>query len=157
MATKKSSAVKKPAAKKEAKSKPKPKASKKSVVMPLRSEEHTHAAMGDNSDVNQPLLDIVEEHELLEEQKRQIGKQQRELKAKAKTEHNIASKVFTAVINLRKLAPDARVQFEHGVAEMNAAIGYQFSLDLLGHVESEEDADAAAQMAADAADDADDE
>ena len=155
MATKKSSAAKKPAAKKEAKSKPK--ASKKSVVMPLRSEEQKHATMGDNSEINQPLLDIVEEHELLEEQKRQIGKQQRELKAKAKTEHNIAAKVFTAVINLRKLAPDARVQFEHGVAEMNAAIGYQFSLDLLGHVESEEDADEAARLAAEAADGADDE
>lgn len=128
------------------KAKAKPAKAKKSRVVPLRQSAERVARAGDNSEINQPLVDIFDEDDHLEEQQKMIGKQRRELRAKAKEEHGISSDVYQHQKKLRRMEAARRVQFEHGCVELNEQLGYQFTLDMVGDG-SDDNANAAADEA----------
>jgi len=85
---------------------------------------------GHNSGVNAPLVGIFDEFMDLEEKKKELAKAQRDLHARAKTEFDVQSAVFSHEIRLRKLDRDVRIQFESGHYDLKDMLGYQASLDL---------------------------
>lgn len=80
---------------------------------------------------NPAFIKIMEEHELYDENKKQLSKAQRDLRAKAKEEMGVSSKVFMLQVAMRKLDPDVRKQVEQGIMDTNVMLGYQFALALV--------------------------
>lgn len=119
----------------------KPRASSKKggEKKPKKEPKEHKPQMGHNSGahVNKPLVKIFEKYESLENNKKEINKAQRDLKAAAKSEHNVQTKNFTAEIALRKLDQDVRVQFEQGQKDLQSQLGYQFALGLTEGEEGE--------------------
>ena len=94
---------------------------------PKRAKKKAKANIGHNSNsgVNKPLIKIFEQYESLAKNAKEIGKAQRDLKAKAKEEHGVQTKNFTAEIALRKLDSDVRTQFEQGQKDLQDRLGYK--------------------------------
>lgn len=120
----------------------KPRASSKKggEKKPKKEPKEHKPQIGHNSgaQVNKPLVKIFEKYEALENNKKEINKAQRDLKAAAKSEHNVQTKNFTAEVALRKLDQDVRVQFEQGQKDLQSQLGYQFALGLAEDEEGEE-------------------
>lgn len=86
---------------------------------------------GHNSgQINDALVQIFTDYEALEANKKEISKAQRDLRARAKSEFNVQTNVFSDQIRKRKMDADVRAQFEHGVKDLEDMIGYQMSFDL---------------------------
>lgn len=98
------------------------------------------AAEGHNAKgaINEPLKQLFTDFEALEEQKKQISTAQSQIKARAKTEHNIPKTVFSAEIRLRKMDADVRAHFENNLKDLQNAIGYQMALDLAANSNEEQ-------------------
>lgn len=97
------------------------------------------------------LQQIFTDYAHLEENKKQLSKAQRDLRAKAKQEFNIASSVFAHEVRLQKMDSDVRIQFEEGHAGLKEQLGIQFTLGILGDDEDgeqENDPEAAASKLA---------
>lgn len=85
-----------------------------------------------NSDgVNAPLKEIFEKYMKLEADMKKLNQAKRELRAKAKEEHEILSSVFMYEIAMLKKDPEQRVQFESGVKDLKSQLGYQMAMDLV--------------------------
>jgi hypothetical protein len=96
----------------------------KAVVTPIKTIGHNSA------EVVGGLVAAVDEMLAINEQKKALGKAERDIRNKVKSEYGVLSSVFAHEMRLRKLANDARVQFESGHADLKIALGYQHSLDL---------------------------
>jgi uncharacterized protein (UPF0335 family) len=79
---------------------------------------------------NEALVEMFEEHEALNENKKELSKAQRELRSKAKEQFGVSSAVFNHLIKLRKMDTSVRVDFENSVEDTKVMLGYQASLDL---------------------------
>lgn len=88
------------------------------------------AAAGDNSGAHPGLQKIVDEILFHDEKKKEHGKCQRDLRNQAKSEYGVQAGVLAHELRLRKLASDARVQFESGHHDLKQMLGYQIALDL---------------------------
>ncbi len=108
--------------------KPSKKANKKN---PKVTKLKPAAGNGHNGAVNKPLQKLFASYSDMEKDKKQISKAQRDLRAKAKEEHNVDKEVFMHEIKMQKKAPDARVMFEQGHADLKNSLGYQHVLPLL--------------------------
>jgi hypothetical protein len=99
---------------------------------PELAVDNAPATEGHNSTglINEPLLQIFTDWEALELQKKEITKAQNQLKAKAKTEHNIPKMNFAQEIRLRKMDSEVRAHFEATQKDLQVAIGYQMALDI---------------------------
>jgi uncharacterized protein (UPF0335 family) len=87
--------------------------------------------IGHNSgQFNAPLAKLFTDYERLEANKKEIGKAQRDIRAKAKEEFGIQIKNFSQEIAMRKLDPDVRIQFEQGVQDLKGMLGYQFAFNI---------------------------
>lgn len=90
------------------------------------------ATVGHNSDevVIPEVVDKVGEYLASWERQRIEAKLQRDIKAELKQKYGISSAVFSHEIRLRKMASDARIQFESNHHDLKLALGYQAELDL---------------------------
>ena len=130
--------------------KSKPKAEKKKSSR-AKSAKPKHGAIGHNGKVNEALVEILDTYMSMEEDKKQIGKSQRDLRAKAKTEHGVESAVFNHEIKLRKMDSDRRAMFEQGHSDLKDMTGYQMALQLSDNSGDDDDARDPEEAAADAA------
>lgn len=98
------------------------------------SETLNAAGIGHNATgkTNVALVALFDEYTVLEENARAVSKAKRELRARAKDEHNITAAVFNHEAKMRRMELDARVMFENGCADIKHQLGYQFALDLHG-------------------------
>ena len=96
----------------------------KAEITPIKSIGHN------SGEVIPGLVAAVDEMLAIQEQKKALGKAERDIRNKVKSEYGVLSSVFAHEMRLRKLATDARVQFESGHADLKTALGYQHSLDL---------------------------
>lgn len=110
-------------------SEPKTKTTKEKKVELVGNSLKPRAA-GHNSQINTALVEIFEEHEDLDSKIKELQAAKRQLRNKAKTEHDIQLKAFNHEISLRKLDRDVRIQFESNHHDLKIATGYQASLDL---------------------------
>lgn len=85
---------------------------------------------GSNSGAHPGLQKIVDEIMFHDEKKKEHAKCQRDLRNQAKTEYDVQAGVLAHEIKLRKMANDARVQFESGHSDLKGMLGYQAALDL---------------------------
>jgi cobalamin biosynthesis protein CobT len=128
---------------KKEKSKPKTKAatkttkttkakSKKPETKQRKSNPPKAPGVGHNSggQINKPLKKIFEQYLQIDANKKEMGKTQRSLRAKAKEEHGIQLDVFSHEIRLMKMDQARRVQFETGSHDLKEMLGYQFALPL---------------------------
>jgi hypothetical protein len=105
----------------------KPKKAKKEKVDKVTSIK----TIGHNSgEVVEGLVAAVDEMLSIAEQKKALGKAERDIRNMVKDQYGVLSSVFAHEIRLRKLAKDARVQFESGHADLKIALGYQYEMDL---------------------------
>ena len=103
-----------------------------SKVTPLRASKEA-AGVGHNAGkVNEALVAIFTDYRKLDEDAKAISKAKRDLRAKAKEEHNVAAANFNHEIKLQKLENDQRVMFEAGAKDLKDMLGIQLSLELLG-------------------------
>ena len=99
--------------------------------------------------VNEALQEIFSDYRKMDEDKKAISKAQRDLRAKAKDEHNVSSANFNHEVKLQKLDSDVRVMFETGAHDLKQMLGIQLSLDLASdHDGDDEDDDADPDAAA---------
>lgn len=136
-----------------AKTKKSPKKSgSRGKVERLRPANSRIASIGDNGRINKALVKIFEQDDKMDEDKKQINKAQRDLRAKAKEEHGIDKAVYMHEKKLRKMDNDRRIMFETGCADLKDALGYQFSLTLADPSEQDDsearDPEEAAEAAA---------
>ena len=123
---------------KKAAKKPSKKASKKSKVERLPKSEA--AGIGHNKgQINKDVEKQINSYMRMEEDKKQISKAQRDIKANLKEKHGILSSVLSHEIRMRKMEAAARVQFEQGHADLKDMLGYQFTLPIMEG--EDEDAD----------------
>lgn len=109
-------------AKPKAKKSAKPKSAKKDKVTRLPGVGHN------GGKVNKPLVKMFDDYAKMDEDKKQISKAQRDIRARAKEEHGVNKDVFGHEVKLRKMASDARVMFEQGHADLKESLGYQHVL-----------------------------
>lgn len=103
------------------------------VSKPKKAKEKKKAApklvaagIGHNSGQVVPeLVKIVDEILASAERQKQEGRNQRDLRNRAKSEFGILSTVLAHEIGLRKKDPDVRAQFESGHRDLKSALGYQ--------------------------------
>lgn len=100
-----------------------PEKAKKTVPTTLQSL----VALGKNP----AFIELMEKHELIDENKKQCTKAQGDIRARAKEEMCVSSKVFMLQVAMRKLDPDVRKQVEQGIMDTNVMLGYQFALALV--------------------------
>lgn len=113
--------MKKVSKKKAVKAKPGPK-----VV----SENPNH--IGHNSGQVVPgLVKIVKELIHLGDQKKSIGKAERDLRNRAKSEFGVLSGPLAHEMRLRKMDQDVREQFESAHNDLKMALGYQTEMEFL--------------------------
>ena len=96
-------------------------------VKKARSIGHNSGATGA---VNEALQEIFLDYRKLDEDAKVIAKAKRDLRAKAKEEHNVAAANFNHEIRLQKLEDDQRVMFEAGARDLKDMLGIQLSLNL---------------------------
>lgn len=94
------------------------------------------ATIGHNSNGQKipGLIKVVDELLHIGEQKKAMGKAERDLRNKAKTEFGILSGPLAHELRLRKMDGDVRVQFESNHSDLKVALGYQPELDFAGGV-----------------------
>lgn len=115
----------------------------------INEAEDDTAGEGHNSgQVNEALQDIFADYLKLEEDSKAINKAKRDLRAKAKSEHGVASSVFNHEIKLQKMESDTRIMFETGYADLKSMLGIQLSLSLNEDDENAPDPLEAAEKAA---------
>lgn len=103
--------------------KPGPKLAKDTIV----------PGVGHNSGQKIPgVIKLVDELLHIGEQKKSLGKAERDLRNKAKSEFGIMSGPLAHEMRLRKMDDDVRVQFESNHSDLKVALGYQPELDFAG-------------------------
>lgn len=124
-------------------SKPKAKkpAGKKKSSKVTNLKPRDGAGIGHNGQINKPLAQIFANYASMDEDKKQISKAQRDLRAKAKEEHGIDKGVFAHEVRMMKMDKDKRVMFEQGHADLKNMLGYQFALKLNAEDSEEGDDD----------------
>lgn len=116
-------------AKSKSKTKPKSKAKAKGKAAKVQKLK---AGIGHNSgQINEPLKKLFKDYLKGDDDKKAIGKWQRDLKAKAKEEHGCDKEVFSHEVKLMKMDSARRKDFEQGHAKLKDSLGYQHVLDLL--------------------------
>lgn len=86
--------------------------------------------IGHNSGQKIPaLIKLVDELLDIGDKKKSLGKAERDLRNKAKTEFGILPGPLAHELRLRKMDEDVRVQFESNHGDLKTALGYQPSLD----------------------------
>lgn len=89
------------------------------------------SAIGHNSGTMHPeLVTMMEQDLLMDENKKAISKDQREIRNNAKDKFGILASAWNYEKKLRKLATDARIQHESNHHDLKVNLGYQASLDL---------------------------
>lgn len=87
-------------------------------------------SIGHNSgQVIPELVKLVGELLAIGEQKKALGKAERDLRNKAKVEFGVLSGPLAHEMRLRKMDGDVRVQFESSHADLKRSLGYQPELD----------------------------
>lgn len=76
------------------------------------------------------LVALMDEDLALEEQKKAIGKAQRDIRNKVKTEYGVQLWNWNYEKQQRKVAKDVRIQRESGQVDLKVMLGYQLDLDL---------------------------
>jgi uncharacterized protein (UPF0335 family) len=112
--------------------KAKSKSKAKKTASKTKKEKSAHL-IGHNSggNINKPLMDKIDQLIKLDDDKKQIGKHQRDIKASIKDEFGFDKEVVSHEIKMRKLDSGRRAQFEQNHADLKDAIGYQMALALL--------------------------
>lgn len=112
----------------------KKKEGKKLIANKLGAAPAAPAAAGHNSgdtgEVVQGIVDVIDEILKLDEQKKHIGKAQRDLRNRAKTEFGVMAGPLAHELRLRKMDRDVRIQFESGHHDLKVMSGFQFAMDL---------------------------
>jgi len=117
----------------------KAKGKKTAKVVDIKGD--AHGKPGHNSGkINAALQEIFKDYSALDEDAKAIAKAKRDLRAKAKDEHNVSAANFNHEVKLQKLEHDQRVMFEHGARDLKTMLGIQLALDLDGE-EDELDTD----------------
>jgi len=91
-----------------------------------------------NGEVIPGLVKIVDELLHLNAQKAQIGKAERDLRNRAKSEFGILSGPLAHEMRLRKMDTDVREQFESAHRDLKVALGYQTEMEFLRKSEEEQ-------------------
>jgi|GEM_PF-4427250 len=98
----------------------------KLVVADLKGIGHNS-----NGEVIPGLVKIVDEILHLDAQKAAIGKAQRDLRNRAKSEFGVLSGPLAYELRLRKMDTDVREQFESAHKDLKVALGYQTEMEFL--------------------------
>ena len=106
----------------------------KLVVADLKGIGHN----SNNGEVIPGLVKIVDELLHLNAQKAQIGKAERDLRNRAKSEFGILSGPLAHEMRLRKMDTDVREQFESAHRDLKIALGYQTEMEFLRKSEEEQ-------------------
>jgi len=81
-------------------------------------------------ELNIALKHIYDEHMKLDEEIREINAQKRDIRARAREEHHISSKVFMDVVKRLKMDTDVRTQYELDLQDCLEQIGFSVSYGL---------------------------
>lgn len=118
---------KKPKTKKAAKAKKEKKTPKPKLV----ANTAAPGRLGHNSGEPIPaLVDLIDESLRIDDEKKALGKADRDIRNTAKTQFGILAWNWNYEKSMRKVDRDVRIQRESGIIDLKNMLGYQISLDL---------------------------
>lgn len=109
---------------------PKGKKDKKAPGPKLAAENLTTAFVGHNSGAIPRVVELMDRDLEIDAQKKELGKEQRDIRNMAKTEFGILSWNWNQEKAARKVDKDVRIQRESGAVDLKNMLGYQAELDL---------------------------
>lgn len=112
---------------------PKGKKGKKEKKTPgpkLAAENLTTAYAGHNSGAIPRVVELMDRDLEIDAQKKELGKEQRDIRNMAKTEFGILAFNWNQEKSARKVDKDVRIQRESGAVDLKNMLGYQAEMDL---------------------------